>query len=148
MTVLKSIHPLLGPDLLFALASMGHGDEIAIVDANFPAASMARRLVGMRGAGAADMVAAIVSVLPLDRTLPCPAAIMRPAEGVDIATTAIGGIRAALDRAAGGAGVMVAELERFEFYDRAKSAFAIVSTGERRLYGNVLLVAGALAGDP
>ena len=147
MIVLKSIHPLLGPDLLFALASMGHGDEIAIVDANFPAASMGRRLVGMRGVGAADMVEAIVSVLPLDRTLPCPAAIMRPADGVDIATTAIGAIRAALDRRAGGAGIAVAELERFEFYERARKAFAIVSTGERRLYGNVLLVAGALAGD-
>lgn len=146
MMVLKSIHPLLGPDLLFALASMGHGDEIAVVDANFPAASMGRRLVGMRGAGVADMVEAIVSVLPLDRTLPCPALVMRPAEGVDLAMTAIGGIRAALDRTAGGAGIAVGELERFEFYERAKTAFAIVSTGERRLYGNVLLVAGALAG--
>ncbi len=145
MIVLKSIHPLLGADLLFALASMGHGDEIAIVDANFPAASMARRLVGMRGVESAEMVEAILSVLPLDRTLPCPASIMRPTEGVDIATTAIGAIRVALDRATGG--VAVAELERFEFYERAKKAFAVVSTGERRLYGNVLLVAGALAGD-
>ncbi|MGC1816522.1 MAG: RbsD/FucU domain-containing protein [Casimicrobiaceae bacterium] len=143
--MLKSIHPLLGADLLFALASMGHGDEIAIVDANFPAASMARRLVGMRGVESAEMVEAILSVLPLDRTLPCPASIMRPTEGVDIATTAIGAIRVALDRATGG--VAVAELERFEFYERAKKAFAVVSTGERRLYGNVLLVAGALAGD-
>lgn len=145
MIVLKSIHPLLGPDLLFALASMGHGDEIAIVDANFPAASMARRLVGMRGVETAEMVEAILSLLPLDRTLQSPTSIMRVAEGVDVATTAIGGIRAALDRATGGAGV--AELERFEFYERARKAFAIVSTGERRLYGNVLLMAGALASD-
>jgi len=145
MIVLKSIHPLLGPDLLFALASMGHGDEIAIVDANFPAASMARRLVGMRGAETAEMVEAILSLLPLDRTLQCPTSVMRVAEGVDVATTAIGGIRAALDRATGSAGV--AELERFEFYERARKAFAIVSTGERRLYGNVLLMAGALASD-
>ena len=143
--MLKSIHPLLGPDLLFALASMGHGDEIAIVDSNFPAASIARRLVGMRGVETAEMVEAILSLLPLDRTVPCPATIMRVAEGVDIATTAIGGIRAALDRTTGGVGV--AELERFEFYERARKAFAIVSTGERRLYGNVLLMAGALASE-
>ena len=145
MTVLKSIHPLLGPELLFALASMGHGDEIAVVDANFPAASMARRLVGMRGVDTAEMVEAILSVLPLDRTPPSPVSIMRAAEGVDVKTTAIGGIRAALDRTTGGVGV--AELERFEFYERARKAFAIVLTGERRPYGNVLLVAGALAGD-
>jgi L-fucose mutarotase len=143
--MLKSIHPLLGPDLLFTLASMGHGDEIAIVDANFPAASMARRLVGMRGVETAEMVEAILSLLPLDRTLPCPVSIMRAAEGIDVATTAIGGIRAALDRTTGGVGV--AELERFEFYERARKAFAIVSTGERRLYGNLLLMAGALASD-
>ena len=91
------------------------------------------------------MVEAILSLLPLDRTLPCPVSIMRAAEGVDVATTAIGGIRAALDRATGGVGV--AELERFEFYERARKAFAIVSTGERRLYGNVLLMTGALASD-
>ena len=88
--MLKSIHPLLGPELLFALASMGHGDEIAIVDANFPAASLARRLVGMRGVGTAEMVTAILTVLPLDRTLPRPASIMRVADNVDPATTEAG----------------------------------------------------------
>jgi L-fucose mutarotase len=107
---------------------------------------MARRLVGMRGAETAEMVEAILSLLPLDRTLQCPTSVMRVAEGVDVAITAIGGIRAALDRATGG-GAGVAELERFEFYERARKAFAIVSTGERRLYGNVLLMAGALASD-
>jgi L-fucose mutarotase len=142
--MLKSIHPLLGPDLLFALASMGHGDEIAIVDANFPAASLARRLVPMRGVGTADVVTAALTVLPLDESMPCPASIMRAAETIDVAATAIGSIRAALDRATAGA-AGVAELERFEFYERARHAFAIVSTGERRLYGNVLLTAGALA---
>ena len=142
--MLKSIHPLLGPDLLFALASMGHGDEIAVVDANFPAASLARRLVPMRGVGAAEMVTAILTVLPLDESVPCPASIMRAGEAVDVAPTAIGSIRAALDRAAAG-DPGVAELERFDFYERAKNAFAIVSTGERRLYGNVLLTAGALS---
>lgn len=142
--MLKSIHPLLGPELLYALASMGHGDEIAIVDANFPAASLARRLVPMRGVGTADVITATLTVLPLDDALPHAAAIMRVASGVDVTTTAIGSIRAALDGATAG-GIRVAELERFAFYERAKNAFAIVPTGERRLYGNVLLTAGALA---
>jgi L-fucose mutarotase len=144
--MLKSIDPLLGPDLLFALASMGHGDEIAIVDANFPAASLARRLVAMRGVDVAEMVTAILTVLPLDQTQRNPASIMRSAEGVEVAATAISSIRAALDRATGGA-AGVAELERFAFYERARNAFAIVATGELRLYGNVLLTAGALTGD-
>ena len=141
--MLKSIHPLLGPDLLFALASMGHGDEIAIVDANFPATSLARRLIPLRGAGTAETVGAILTLLPLDESVPHPVSLMRPAESVDVAATAIAGIRAALERAAVG-DAAVAELERFAFYDRARTAFAIVSTGERRLYGNVLLAAGAL----
>jgi L-fucose mutarotase len=141
--MLRSIHPLLGPDLLFALASMGHGDEIAIVDGNFPAASLARRLVVVRGAGTADMVSAILTLLSLDQSVRCPASVMRPADSVDVASTAIDGIRAALDGAIDRDGA-VAELERFAFYDRARNAFAIVSTGERRAYGNVLLTAGAL----
>ncbi|HEX7273599.1 MAG TPA: RbsD/FucU domain-containing protein [Casimicrobiaceae bacterium] len=144
--MLKSIHPLLGPDLLFALASMGHGDELAVVDANFPAASLARRLIGMRGVGTAQLVEAILTVLPLDRAVPHPASIMRVDAGIDAATTAVASIRTALDRATGGA-TQVSELGRFEFYERASKAFAIVSSGERRLYGNVLLMAGALAGD-
>ena len=142
--MLKSIHPLLGPDLLFALASMGHGDEIAIVDANFPAASLARRLVFVRGVGTAEMVSAVLTLLPLDESASCPASVMRPADSVDVAATAIGSIRAALDRATIG-DAAVAELERFEFYERVRNAFAVVSTGEQRLYGNVLLTAGALA---
>lgn len=142
--MLIGLDPLLSPELLSVLRAMGHGDEIAIVDANFPAASLARRLVPMRGVGAAEVLTATLTVLPLDEALPHAAAIMRAAGGVEVAATAIGGIRVALDRATQGA-VRVAELERFEFYERAKNAFAIVATGERRLYGNVLLTAGALA---
>src|SRR5271169_2948722 len=64
--MLKGIDPLLGPDLLHTLAAMGHGDEIAIVDANFPAASTARRLVRIDGAGAPAVLSAVLSLLPLD----------------------------------------------------------------------------------
>ena len=123
---------------------MGHGDEIAIVDANFPAASLARRLIQMRGVGTAEMVAATLTVLPLDQSVQCPISMMRVGHAVDVPVTAIGSIRAAIDRATLGT-TAVAELERFEFYERARNAFAIVWTGECRLYGNVLLTAGALA---
>ena len=69
--MLKGIHPLLSPDLLHALAAMGHGDSIAIVDANFPATSNAKRLIESRGAGAPAMLEAVLTVLPLDtRVIP------------------------------------------------------------------------------
>jgi len=64
--MLKNIHPLLAPDLLHALAAMGHGDEIGIVDANFPAASLASRLVELRGASSPDVLDAILTLFPLD----------------------------------------------------------------------------------
>src|SRR5258706_6774714 len=64
--MLKGIHPLLSPDLLQAMASMGHGDEIAIVDANFPASSLGPRVIEMRGASSPDALDAILTLLPLD----------------------------------------------------------------------------------
>jgi L-fucose mutarotase len=74
--MLLGLDPLLSPDLLFALASAGHGDRIAIVDANFPAASMARRLVPLHGAAATAALVAILSVLPVDTFDPDPVAVM------------------------------------------------------------------------
>src|SRR6188768_2899330 len=71
--MLKNIHPLLAPDLLHALAAMGHGDEIGIVDANFPAASLATRLIELRGASSPDVLDALLTLFPLD-TKAVPAA--------------------------------------------------------------------------
>ena len=143
--MLKAIHPLLGSDLLWILSSLGHGDEIAIVDANFPATRLAHRLVPMPGVDTAALLVAILTVLPLDDTMACPVSTMRAAAGTDAATTAIRSIRVALDAAAG-TNVGVAELERFAFYERAANAFAIVSTGEFRPYGNVILTTGTVSG--
>ena len=64
--MLKGLHPLLAPDLLHALAAMGHGDELAIVDANFPAATVGRRLIELRGVGAAAALDAVLTVFPVD----------------------------------------------------------------------------------
>ena len=75
--MLIGLDPLLTPDLLHALASMGHGDEIAIVDANFPAAACARRLVALDAAGAPEILRAVLSVMPLDHAVPHPARVMQ-----------------------------------------------------------------------
>lgn len=144
--MLKEIDPLLGPELLHALAAMGHGDEIAIVDANFPAAAVARRLIRVDGAGAPAVLAAILSLLPLDTFTQAPAAAMVVVGGAAAVPPPVREFQAILDRARG-APVCVAMLERDTFYERARSAFAVVATGERRFYGNILVTKGVVAPD-
>jgi L-fucose mutarotase len=78
--MLIGIHPLLTADLLHALASMGHGDELALVDANFPAVSVGRRVVGVAGASAPEVLAAILTVFPLDTAI-LPAAFTMEVTG-------------------------------------------------------------------
>lgn len=142
--MLKGIDPLLGPDLLHALAAMGHGDEIAIVDANFPAAAMARRLIRVDGAGAPAVLAAVLSLLPLDTFTDAPAAVMAVVGDPAAVPPPVREFQSILEGVASGP-VRVARLERNEFYERAGHAFAVVATGERRFYGNILVTKGVVA---
>ena len=141
--MLKGIDPLLGADLLHALAAMGHGDEIAIVDANFPAASTARRLIRVEGAGAPAVLSAMLTLLPLDTFTEMPAAIMAVVGDPGAVPPPVREFQAILDRVAGKP-VRMATLERSAFYERAHAAFAIVATGERRFYGNILVTKGVV----
>ena len=138
--MLKGLHRLISPPLLSVLAEMGHGDELAIVDANFPATTMARRLVHAPGLDAPSVLTAILTLLPLDDFVECPAAIMRSGPGRPPVVEAF---QASLDADARRA-VPLEELERFQFYDRTQAAFAVVATGEARLYGNVLIRKGVV----
>jgi L-fucose mutarotase len=140
--MLKGLDPLLGPELLATLRAMGHADEIAIVDANFPAAANARRLIRAEGASATRMVQAILSVLPLDQFEPVAAFRMAVDGAPDEAPPVISEF-ADLLRAVGYDGPIGA-LERFDFYERTRAAFAIVATGERRYWGNLILKKGAI----
>jgi L-fucose mutarotase len=140
--MLKTLDPLLGPDLLHALAAMGHGDEIAVVDANFPAARHAQRLIRIDGVPATRLLAAVLSVLPLDDFVAAPLATMAVVGGGD--TPPVVAEFIAIARAAHGAELRSEALEREAFYVRARAAFAIVQSGETRLYGNVLLRKGVL----
>lgn len=141
--MLKGLSPLLTPDLLHALASMGHGDEIAIVDANFPAASLARRLVALPGAGAHEALAAILELLPLDTFDPPPVLTMEVVGNADAIPEPVADFAAVLADA-GHAEVEIGHLERQAFYARAREAYVVVRTGELRPYGNVLLVKGTV----
>jgi L-fucose mutarotase len=141
--MLKGLDPLLGPDLLHALASMGHGDELVVADANFPAASVARRLIRLPAIDAPRALRAILSVLPLDTFTEAPAAVMTVVGDAVTVPPPVRDFQAVLDVAAGRP-VRVESLERFAFYERAKAAFAVVATGEPRFYGNIILVKGVI----
>ena len=141
--MLRGIDPILGPDLLFALRAMGHGDEIAIVDANFPALAMAKRLIRLDGHDAVRVTDAVLSLLPLDRFAPDETAIRMEVVGDPDAVPPICTLfQDVIDRR--DPGYQLVKLERFAFYERAKNAFAIVATGERRLYGNIILKMGVI----
>ncbi len=139
--MLKGISPLLSPDLLHLLASMGHGDEIVLADANFPSAAQARRLLRLPGSSAQAVLDAVLSVLPLDDFVAQAAFTMQVVGDPDAIPPAVAEFNAVLQRQGYGAATA---LERFAFYERAASAFAIVATGETRGYGNILLKKGVV----
>ncbi len=143
--MLKGLNRLHTPDLLHVLASMGHGDELAVVDAHFPAASLARRLVRLDGADLPEAVDACLALMPLDTFVPEPALRMevagKPKEIPEVQSLC----QAVIDRQESqqeGRRVALIGIERQAFYARAREAFAIVLTGEMRPYGCVLLKKG------
>ncbi len=139
--MLLGLDPLLSPDLLHALAAMGHGDLVAIVDANFPATALAKRLISLPGTDAAAVLSAVLSVLPVDDFVPAPAAVMQVVGEAEAVPDAVREFAAVLARHGAPAPV---SLERHAFYRAAEAAFAIVHTGERRLYGNILITKGVV----
>jgi L-fucose mutarotase len=144
--MLLGIDPLLTPELLMILQAMGHGDEIAIVDANYPAKSNAKRLVRLDGADASQALDAVLSVFPLDSFVKAPANGMQVVGKPKEIPPAIADFQKIVDRRAGFP-VKIGRIERFGFYERAKTCFAIVATSERRLYGNIILTKGVIGAD-
>lgn len=144
--MLKNIPSLLTPDALHALASMGHGDDVAIVDANFPAARVAQaagaRLVQLAGANASEVLKAVLHVLPLDDFVPDAAWTMQVVGDAQAVPPPVAEFAAALAHAGERPSL---PLERFDFYARAQSALVILRTGESRPYGNILLRKGVVA---
>ena len=139
--MLKGLSPLLSPDLLHVLASMGHGDELVLADANFPAATHAKRLVQLPGGSAPEVLDAVLGLLPLDDFVAQPALTMQVVGAADSRPPVVAEFDALLAKHGCSSS---AALERFAFYERAASAFAIVATGERRVYGNILLKKGVV----
>jgi L-fucose mutarotase len=140
--MLIGIPAILGPDLLYTLRAMGHGDEIALVDGNYPAQEHARRLVRADGHGILPLVAAILKLMPLDRAT--PEAIFRAALNNDPgqASDYHRSFDAACARLA--PGYTVRPLSGEELYPRIRAAHTIVATSESALYGNVILRKGVV----
>lgn len=141
--MLRNISPLLSPELLYALRAMGHGDEIAIVDANFPAESTAERCIRLDGVSATDLLEAVVQLLPLDTFVDAPASSMAVVGHSGATPEIVAEFQRIINEHAD-IQTSIRPLERFEFYDRARNAFAIVQTGEGRLYGNIILTKGVI----
>src|SRR6185437_8958652 len=139
--MLKHINPILSPDLLHALRQMGHGDEIAIVDANFPAYSQGPRVVRLDGIDATRALDAILSVLPLDEFTPEACWRMQVVGAPDEEMPVFAEFRDIIANREG-AHFTLASLERYAFYARTAKCFAVVATSERRLYGNIILKMG------
>ncbi len=142
--MLKGIPNILSPELLKILMEMGHGDEIVIVDGNYPAASHARRLVRLDAHGVPPVLEAVVKFFPLDQFVDQPVTLMAKVPGSDVETPiwdVFRDIVAKEDERAANFGFE----ERFAFYERAKQAYAIVATGESALYANIILKKGVIA---
>lgn len=135
--MLKGIDKLLSGDLLKVLCDMGHGDEIVIADANFPAETCARRLIRLPGTDGSSATRAILTVFPLD-TYSVPALVMDLTDGDKGKGMPEPMIWRDYERMCG----KLEKIERFMFYQRAKNAYAVIQTGEERQYGNLILVKG------
>lgn len=141
--MLKGISSLLSPELLKILMEMGHSDEIVLADGNFPAASHAQRLVRCDGHGIPELLEAILPLFPLDVYVDRPVALMAVMPGDPVETPIWDEYRRIVGRHHA-ADQPIQEVERFAFYERAKRTYAIVSTGEKALYANVILKKGVV----
>ncbi|SDR23107.1 L-fucose mutarotase [Rhizobiales bacterium GAS191] len=149
--MLKLIDPSLNADLLHALKSMGHGDELVLCDTNFPADSVARqtvlgRLLHMDNLTAARAAKAVLSVLPLDSFVDKPALRMEIMGEPNEIPAVQAEVQKEIDAAEGKSWPM-GSIERFAFYERAKTAYCVVRTGERRFYGCFIFKKGVISPD-
>lgn len=140
--MLKGIPTVLTPELLKILMEMGHGDTIVIGDGNFPAATCAQRLVRCDGQTVPDMLDAILKLFPLDTPDNSPVGVMKTPEGME--TPPVWESFEKIISYYESDGREFTQIERFDFYEQAKKAYAVISTGETALYANILLKKGVV----
>jgi L-fucose mutarotase len=143
--MLKGISPVISPELIKILMEMGHGDEIVIADGNFPAASVAQRLVRADGLACPALLDAILQLFPLDQYVEKPVALMEVVPG-DTYKPVIWEEYRTIVKKAEPAFTDFEHVERFAFYERAKKAYAVLASSEMALYANIILKKGVVKG--
>ena len=140
--MLKGIDPIISPELLKIIMEMGHSDELVIGDGNFPAASNAQRLVRLDGHGVPEILDALLKLFPLDTYVEAPVGLMAVTPGDDVKPVIWDEYRRIIKEREGDHNIEM--IERFEFYERARKAYAIVATGETAIYANIILKKGVV----
>lgn len=141
--MLKGIPSILTPELLKILMEMGHGDEIVIADGNFPAAAIAQRLARCDGHNVPELLDAILKFFPLDTFVDAPVALMQVVPGNKVETP-IWDVYKEIVKKHEPVTNKFENIERFAFYERSKKAYAIIATGEKALYANIILKKGVV----
>ena len=143
--MLKGIPPIISPELIKILMEMGHGDELVIADGNFPAASVAQRLVRADGLGCTQLLDAILQIFPLDQYVEKPVALMAVVPGDPYKPVIWDEYRQTVNKYESRV-TDFEYVERFAFYERAKIAYAVLATSEMALYANIILKKGVIKG--
>ena len=143
--MLKGVPAIIPPELLRALAEMGHGDEFTIGDANFPGHSCCAHVIRMDGHGVPEILEAVLQLLPLDGFVPHPVSLMQVVPGSDVQTPIWDTYKSIVSRYDTRGSAAFEELERFDFYRRVRenSRFVVMS-GEKALYANIILKKGVI----
>lgn len=136
--MLKGVPKIISPALLKILAEMGHGDELVISDAHFPAHSISDNVVRADAVGSPELMQAILKLIELDQYVDNPVMLMQPVPGDSIDPDLLAEIKNYLGKDSD----RIEYIERFAFYDRAKKSFAVVVSGETRIYGNIIIKKG------
>ncbi len=144
--MLKGIPPILSPEMLKVLCEMGHGDCIVLGDGNFPAASMGKDAIVLRcdGHDCAALLDAILQVFPLDTYVEKPVTLMEVVPGDKVETPIWDEYKAIIAKYDPRGEKTVGTIPRFDFYDASKKAYAVVATGEKALYANLILQKGVV----
>lgn len=144
--MLKGISPVISPDLLKALAEMGHGDELVIADGNFPCHSVGKNAIVIRadGHGVPEILDAVLNLIPLDTYTQKPVALMEVVKGDTCGTPEIWKTYEDILNKYEPSHHDIDYTERFAFYERAKDAYLIIATGEKAIYANILLKKGVV----
>ena len=144
--MLKGIPKILSPELLKILCEMGHSDTIVIADGNFPSETIGKnaKVIRADGHGVPEILEAILKLFPLDTYVEKPVSLMKVTPGDTVETPIWDVYKNIVEKEDNRGAELFQEIERFEFYEKAKNAYAVIATGETALYANIMLQKGVV----